>query len=974
MTLRPEYLIISAFGPYAGRTELDFTKFGRGSLYLICGDTGAGKTTIFDAITFALYGEASGQVRDAGMFRSKYAEATADTFVELVFSCQGSTYTVRRNPEYLRPKTRGEGMTVQKADAVLAFPDQRQPITKAREVTKAVTELVGLDYRQFTQIAMIAQGDFQKLLLAGTAQRSEIFRQIFHTGPYQDLQNRLKTSAKECWKTYDETRRSIVQYLDGVRIWEAEIESGSREKTDRQNMIAEWGAIQSAQFQGCTVRGIELLTEFCAVDAERLKELQARLRECREHLQREQNRQDRIEECQRLRAELEQDEARMASAFEARNQAEREYEICRAAAERGKSLDQEILLLKEEENRRNRQRLRKARLANLQGMIQNEERDGKRFQEELARYTELLKQESSSEQIRAKHSERIRQQAEGRQLLQNGAHLRVLETEIEKQQDSYQMLAKERAQAEQGYLILEQRFLDAQAGVLARHLSPGVPCPVCGSLEHPHPAVLAEDVPDKEELEREKAQLEKIRQNAQSASAKSAQLMKQREKETTEFIETTGIFLGELGTQTETETCDLNEWLERIRISLETLEAQEKEYQRWKAQIQECEKKSLEIRRKIQEAEIALAGLRAEQRELIRQDEEESPSRDNQKKSDKTETDSWESEDLNALIQRKREEKRTLETALKQAEETCRRAGETFARLEESLRLHKERLFKLQEELEEEFDRTNEANKTNKSKETNKTNEIIKMNEIKGEFETLLFSLREQIGRLREEECEWNQRVQDQYAILKNNEGILTRVRLRQKELESAEEKYTWIRALSETANGTLAGKEKIELETYVQMAYFDRILRRANLRLMTMSSGQYELKRRSISENRKEKSGLELDVIDHYNGSQRSVRTLSGGETFQASLSLALGLSDEIQARAGGIRLDAMFVDEGFGSLDEDALSQAVRALENLTEGDRLVGIISHVAELKDRIENKIVVTKTRQAGKTGSRAKVVC
>ena len=157
-------------------------------------------------------------------------------------------------------------------------------------------------------------------------------------------------------------------------------------------------------------------------------------------------------------------------------------------------------------------------------------------------------------------------------------------------------------------------------------------------------------------------------------------------------------------------------------------------------------------------------------------------------------------------------------------------------------------------------------------------------------------------------------------------------------------------------------------------MAYFDRILRRANLRLMTMSSGQYELKRRSISENRKEKSGLELDVIDHYNGSQRSVRTLSGGETFQASLSLALGLSDEIQARAGGIRLDAMFVDEGFGSLDEDALSQAVRALENLTEGDRLVGIISHVAELKDRIENKIVVTKTRQAGKTGSRAKVVC
>ncbi|WP_432630581.1 AAA family ATPase [Brotaphodocola sp.] len=967
--MRPEHLIISAFGPYAGRTELDFTKFGRGSLYLICGDTGAGKTTIFDAITFALYGEASGQVRDAGMFRSKYAEPTADTFVELVFSCQGSTYTVRRNPEYLRPKTRGEGMTVQKADAVLTFPDQRQPITKAREVTKAVTELIGLDYRQFTQIAMIAQGDFQKLLLAGTAQRSEIFRQIFHTGPYQDLQNRLKTSAKECWKIYDETRRSIVQYLDGVHILKEEIESGSGEKTDRQDMIAQWSVIQSAQFDGCTVRGIELLTEFCAVDAERLKGLQAHLRQCREHLQRAQNRQERMEECQRLRAELEQDEARMAPALEAKNQAEREYEICHATSERGKSLDQEILLLQEEENRRNRQKLRRARLEKLQDMIQNEERDGKRSQEELARYTELSEQESesSSEQRRAKHSERIRQQAEGKQLLQNGAHLRVLETEIEKEQASYQMLAKERAQAEQGYLILEQCFLDAQAGVLARHLSPGVPCPVCGSLEHPHPAILAEDVPDKEELEREKARLEKIRQSAQNASAKSAQLMKQREQESTAFVEQTGIFLGEIEAQMEAETCDLNEWLERIQISLETLKAQEAEYQRWEAQIQEREKKSFEIRQKIQKAEIALAGLRAEQRELIRQDEEEKSSRDNQRKSDKTETDDWESEDLSALIQRKREEKRTLETALKQAEEVRRRAGETFARLEESLRLHKERLFKLQEELKEEFDKTDETNKNNEI-------EINEINETEGGFETLLSSLREQIGRLKEEEGEWNQRMQDQYATLKNNEEILTRVRLRQKELESAEQKYTWIRALSDTANGTLSGKEKIELETYVQMAYFDRILRRANLRLMTMSSGQYELKRRSVSENRKEKSGLELDVIDHYNGSQRSVRTLSGGETFQASLSLALGLSDEIQARAGGIRLDAMFVDEGFGSLDEDALSQAVRALENLTQGDRLVGIISHVAELKDRIENKIVVTKTRQAGKAGSRANVVC
>ena len=191
--------------------------------------------------------------------------------------------------------------------------------------------------------------------------------------------------------------------------------------------------------------------------------------------------------------------------------------------------------------------------------------------------------------------------------------------------------------------------------------------------------------------------------------------------------------------------------------------------------------------------------------------------------------------------------------------------------------------------------------------------------------------------------------------------------------MEQTEKEYVWIHSLADTAGGTLNGKSKVELETYVQMAYFDRILRRANLWLMTMSSGQYEMKRRESADNKKDKSGLELNVIDHYNGSERSVKTLSGGETFQASLSLALGLSDEIQSMAGGIQMDAMFVDEGFGSLDEDALNQAVKALGNLAEGKKLVGIISHVSELKDRIDKKIVITKNRSGERVGSSITVV-
>ena len=202
------------------------------------------------------------------------------------------------------------------------------------------------------------------------------------------------------------------------------------------------------------------------------------------------------------------------------------------------------------------------------------------------------------------------------------------------------------------------------------------------------------------------------------------------------------------------------------------------------------------------------------------------------------------------------------------------------------------------------------------------------------------------------------------HARLVTNKTALENMQEKAADLEKLEKRYTWVRALSNTVNGNLAGKEKVALETYIQMTFFDRILQRANVRLLVMSGGQYELKRRREAENNRSQSGLELDVIDHYNGSQRSVKSLSGGESFKASLSLALGLSDEIQSAAGGIRLDTMFVDEGFGSLDEESLQQAIRALTGLTEGNRLVGIISHVAELKEKIDKQIVVTKDKSGG----------
>ena len=271
--MKPKKLVISAFGPYAGESTIDFEKLGEHGLYLITGDTGAGKTTVFDAITFALYGEASGTVRESGMFRSKYAKAETETFVELTFSYQRKEYKIRRKSRNIRPKRkRGTGFTTKKADAELFYPDERQPVTKMGAVTKAVTELMGLDYKQFTQIAMIAQGDFQKLLIAGTAERGEIFRQIFHTEIYQTIQIRLRDEERRRRKDYDELRRSISQYLNDASF-EEDPAAGQ-----------EFLALKKAGFEGKITDGINLLRAETKKEQERLEILDETLRKIEEQI------------------------------------------------------------------------------------------------------------------------------------------------------------------------------------------------------------------------------------------------------------------------------------------------------------------------------------------------------------------------------------------------------------------------------------------------------------------------------------------------------------------------------------------------------------------------------------------------------------------------------------------------------------------------------------------------------------------
>lgn len=921
--MKPVKLIISAFGPYAGKTEIDFERLGGQGLYLITGDTGAGKTTIFDAIVFALYGEASGDVRRADMFRSKYAEDKTPTYVEFTFAYRGKRYVVKRNPEYSRPKGRGSGYTTQKADAAFFFPEGREPVTRMKEVTRAVTELIGLDCRQFTRIAMIAQGDFQKLLLAGTEERSGIFRQIFGTELYQKLQERLKAEVRETGKEYDELQRSLRQYMDGIVCGE---------DTPVSVKIAK---LRQERFEGKIGEGAEMLGELCREEEEELRRLDAKLNETDGLLQKESQLIGDIRRVKEQQEALCQHEKRLKEQEPELKRAEETYALARqkAGACEGltlkiKELSDRLSLLEELEQTEEETKKAEEELKNcLRREMVLKETGGNR-KKELEKISDV---ETRLLALAQKKKELDETERERKKLLGQEERLRALQEELSRIREQYLLAARQKEELGCVYREMERRFLEAQAGILAKGLKEGTPCPVCGSRHHPSLAVSQDKAPEKEELDRKKEELTETELRAARLSERAGHLREGAAQQEREVRETWEKLLEGRGGRKELEA-----YLKEARADYEGKQkealADRKRLGELKKEEAEEETERERLKEKIVEARERAAVLRGQRQALEKQAEGATSNQDGERRYDTGAKESLKEE------RRILEEKRTgLDRELQEAE---RRVNDC--------RTGQERQKAAAETLKKQISLAGAAGAQS-------------LEEALLKKEKLQLEKRE-LGEKRDEV---------KRACLTNRE-LLQRIRERQSQAVETEKKYIWMKALSDTANGTLGGREKIELETYIQTAYFDRILRRANLRLLTMSSGQYELKREEGSENRKEKAGLELCVIDHYNGSSRSVKTLSGGETFQASLSLALGLSDEIQSHAGGIRMDSMFVDEGFGSLDEEALGLAMKALEQLAEGERLVGIISHVADLKDRIDRKIIVTKGREKNGIGSSVKV--
>ena len=907
--MRPNKLIMSAFGPYAGRVELNLDDLGQSGLYLITGDTGAGKTTIFDAITYALFGKASGENRETSMFRSKYADGETPTEVELYFTCNGKEYYIKRNPEYERLKAKGEGLKKEKPNAELKLPDGKV-VTKIKEVDNAVEEILGVDRNQFTQIAMIAQGDFLKLLLASTDERKKIFQKLFKTQNYYILQEKLKSESGALGREYDAIKNSIAQYINGIMCNEDDVLSMQVKKAKNNELsVAEI---------------VALLEELIKKDEASEGELDAKIKQFDKESE---DITKLLTQAQTLKTAKASLETAQAELLEAQNKkTELEQKLKNAEARKGEigelvnkiaAIDAEFAGYDELDNN-------KKQLSELNASIKSDEDSYKLKCTELEganqKITEL---ENEAKALESAGVEKAKVQGQIKEVSDKKSALEGLEKEkqelalLEKQLADAQKLYKEKsfaaAEKKAIYDALNKAYLDEQAGILADTLEQGRPCPVCGATEHPNPAKKSVDAPSKHELETAKNNAEQAQAEESRASQKAGQLngMLTEKKTATDKLlkELTG------GEESEDELLKVTQQLKELQEKLEKLEKDEER----KASIENllpAQKEKVEnIKNFILKLEENITKNKAISDTLSKRTEELGKKLMFENKSV-------------AL-----EEKAKLEMLKNTIEEAIEKEKTNFENNEKNIAAIKSRVEENQKLLAT-------------AKEIDVFALQCKQAELKGEKESVM-TLQKSVH---------SQRVANVIS--------LENIKQKSDEINVVEEKWMWVKALSNTANGNISGKEKIMLETYIQMTYFDRIINRANSRLLVMSGGQYELVRRKEAENNRSQSGLELDVTDHYNGTKRSVKTLSGGESFMASLSLALGLSDEIQSSAGGIRLDTMFVDEGFGSLDEESLSQAIRALSSLAEGNRLVGIISHVNELKERIEKQIVVKKEKSGG----------
>ncbi len=1042
--MKPLYLIMSAFGPYAGRTEVDFRKFPDG-IFLITGDTGAGKTTIFDAITFALYNRTSGTEREVQGLRSDFAEDGTDTFVEFLFSHQGREYRIVRSPQYEQRKKRGQGMTTRPAKAVL-YRDPEPPINNTKEVNLAVEELLHISYDQFKQISMIAQGEFREVLNADSRKRSEILQKVFLTEGYRRMGTLMEERRQKEANKLTETLQSIQHHF---RTLQYQTESGQSE------------AIQEILERGKDSRPDYRVEEKLAVIEALVQEQEARNQELEERISHQKKSAEKataeyvlaqstnqlfrsLEETQEtfLRMEEQREEMnaldwKLARAKKAAYEVEPFYQTwkngirkekeasdlleemkssCVRAMEDQKKAEElfekamlrektgeEMLLqaeqlCKEEETYEKRDLLlkqqeeAKAKLEKDQALFLQGEESKKRAEEKIDQLTEWISaNEKLPEERLTVQAELERQNVLSEQL--NTLLVRQLPNYAKKEQDlqtaQMEMDAAWRTydEALQKYEQTERLWEASQAGMLASLLEEGSPCPVCGSVHHPSPAALMENGVTEEERknsrnQRDTAEKEKGDKNSKAAAAKAAetalreqileqagQLLHRELEDISEVRDLLTKQMAETRESTGRLTKKEQELSEKIVI-LEKCRASLKKLQEWKKQH---EVRLEELRETLQKEQQNLAGLTGMLSSM-----EHLPYASLKQVQEKEKELRTRGEEIRQQIQAAREalELRKRERAGKEGEKISaeealkKRLGET----REEERIYKEKLESAGFLAEEEYLKS--CLPSEKRTEFEQTLQKFREEELK--IRTELESLKKQTeGKERQEEETLRQKSLEEKAcyegLLKektdlammktHNQKVCQEIQKEQKSMEKKLGEVNRLTELSDLLTGKYKGRNKTSFETYVQMSGFDGIIAAANQRLLPMSGGQYLLFRHEDAEA-KGNIALKLDILDNYTGKKRPVSTLSGGESFMASLSLALGLSDRITANAGGVQAETLFIDEGFGTLDEKTLGDAMEMLTQLSAGNKLIGIISHREELKEVISNKILIRKSGSKG----------
>ena len=870
--MKPIQLVLSAFGPYVERTVIDFSALGEEGLFLIAGDTGAGKTTIFDAISFALYGEASGgkEKRKSKSFHSDYVSDQTETYVELTFRHRGETWWIRRNLEYQRPaKKKKDGMettTRQAADAQMRNEDTGEEILRMDDVNRRVRELLGLTQDQFTQTVMIAQGDFLKILTASSDDRKKLFRDLFHTNLYVDLQSRLQEKNRAC---ADEQKalEQVILSAEGKIDPEAEF-------AEREILLSYCGQIQHTD-------------ALCALLARLIEQEKAAQEQARAQ---KKEAADQIgaliaavtegERVNRDFAEWESKRARLAALTAGQGEIDAQRAAL-AAARRAQQLETDEALMRRTRRDMDAQR---AALSDAQAALEQAERALPEAE------TRMKEAESRGGEIHAL----LAQAKQMEDCLPVLGEVERLKAALDTQKRELQRLTEASSRAQAAYTAAQNSYYLSQAGLLARELKAGQPCPVCGSTAHPCPAQITPETVTRQALE----QAAKRRETAEKAQSDAA-------------------------TRLAANRAALDEREDRLRaLKIGADETQ----QRLAARIDAAHQAAADRQREIDAARSAYQAL------------------DKRKTAAQSAVDAAQKQ-LAALEKDLRAQTEAFEQ---------KRAAHGFED-EASYRLAKRTNAEI-ERLDREIRNFDEQKRTLAAQ----THELEE--KLSGRQKTDLTALQNRRAAALDRQAKAENAEKAMVRKLTLHESAEREIRQANAAIQKKRGKWQIIQELYTCCAGIAAGnpRAKLTFEAYVQQYYFRFVVAAANKRLTRLTDGMFTLRVMREAANRVSQSGLDLEVLDRSTGQARDVSTLSGGESFLASLALALGLSDAVQSQSGQIRMDAMFIDEGFGSLDENALRSSIDVLLELADGKRLIGIISHVQELEERIDKQIVVTKT--------------